>query len=76
MDIAVKNGFPPETINFSAEYFVKKIKNWKKELVLISESPDLKIFRPSTKLFRLLKEKRGTDTDMNDIIIFEENINY
>jgi hypothetical protein len=35
MNIAVKNGFPPETINFSAEFFVKKQKNWNKEIGLI-----------------------------------------
>lgn len=27
MEIAEKNGFPPEVINFSAEYFLKKQKN-------------------------------------------------
>lgn len=71
MDIAVKNGFPPETINFSAEYFVKKQKNWKKELVLVSENKNSRIFRPSKKLFRQLKEQRGTETDILDIKIFE-----
>ncbi len=74
MDIAVKNGFPPETINFSAEYFVKKQKNWETELVLMSETRNGRMYRPSIKLFRLLKEQRGTETDLLDIQIFEENI--
>lgn len=76
MDIAVKNGFPPETINFSAEYFVKKQKNWKKQLVLMSETRNSRFFRPSKKLFRQLKEQRGTETDLRDIEIFESNIDY
>ena len=74
MEIAVKNGFPPETINFSAEYFVKKQKNWHKELVLMSENKNTRMYRPSKKLFRILKEQRGTETDLLDIEIFEKNI--
>ncbi len=74
MEITVKNGFPPETINFSAEYFVKKQKNWENELVLISETRNGRMFRPSKRLFKLLKEQRGTETDLLDIQIFEENI--
>ncbi len=74
MKIAEKNNFPPETINFSAEYFVKKQKNWKKELVILFENKKVKIYRPSKKLFRLLKEQRGTETDLMDIEIFEKKI--
>ncbi len=74
MEIAIKNGFPPETINFSAEYFVKKIKNWEREIILIWENKNGRLYRPSKKLFRLLKEQRGTETDLLDIEIFEENI--
>lgn len=74
MEIAEKNGFPPEVINFSAEYFLKKQKNWKDELVLLHETGDIKIFRPSKKLFRIMKEQRGTETDLSDIEIFERNI--
>jgi hypothetical protein len=75
MDIAIKNGFPPETINFSAEYFVKKQKNWNKEIILIFKNKKTRIFRPSKKLFRALKQQRGTETDILDIEIFEKHIN-
>jgi hypothetical protein len=74
MDIALKNGFPPETINFAAEYYVKKQKNWQNELVLLKETGNVKIFRPSKKLFRTLKQERGTETDLLDIEIFEKTI--
>ncbi len=74
MDIAMKNGFPPETINFAAEYFVKKQKNWRREIKLLSENKNSRMYRPSKKLFRLLKEQRGTETDLLDIQIFEERI--
>ena len=74
MKIAEKNNFPPETINFAAEYFVKKQKNWRKELVILFENKNLKLYRPSKKLFRLLKEQRGTETDLLDIEMFEKKI--
>lgn len=74
MDIAMKNGFPPETINFSAEYFVKKQKGWEKELILISDNKKSRMYRPSKKLFRLLKEQRGTETDLIDIQIYDQKI--
>lgn len=74
MKIAEKNNFPPETINFSAEFFVKKQKNWKKELVILFEDKNVKLYRPSKKLFRLLKEQRGTETDLMDIEMFEQKI--
>lgn len=74
MDVAVKNGFPPEVINFSAEFFVKRQKDWNSELVLLFENENVRIFRPNCKLFRRLKEQRGTETDMLDIEVFERNI--
>ncbi len=74
MDIAVKNNFAPETINFSAEYFVKRVPNWKKELVLLTESKHARLYRPTKKLFRQLKEQRGTETDLNDIALYDEHV--
>lgn len=74
IDIAVKNGLPPEAINFAAEYFVKKQKNWRRDIVLIYESKNARIYRPSRKLFRKLKEARGTETDLLDIITFERGV--
>ncbi len=74
MKVAESNNFPPETINFSAEYFVKKQKNWRKELVILFENENVRLYRPSKKLFRLLKEQRGTETDLMDIEMFEKKI--
>jgi len=74
MDIAVKNGFPPEVVNFSAEYFVKKRKHWQDELVLVHENSRMRLFRPTFRLFRELKEARGTETDLLDIELFRKNI--
>lgn len=74
MDIVVENGFPPETVNFAASYFLKKNENWKKELVLLKKSKNARIFRPTKKLFIIMKENRGSEIDLADIKIFEERI--
>ena len=74
MQIAEDNNFPPETINFAAEFFVKKQKNWMDEIIILHENENLKLYRPSKKLFRLLKEQRGTETDLMDIEMFEKKI--
>ena len=74
MDIAIKNGFPPETINFAAEYFVKKQPRWKKEVILLKETKRARIFRPSRKLFKKLKLARSTEIDLADIAIFEKKV--
>lgn len=72
--VAEKMGLPPETINFAAEYFLKKQKNWKSELILIKKAKTCSLYRPSKRLFRQLKEARGTETDLLDIKIFEEGL--
>lgn len=74
VEIAVDNGLPPEAINFAAEYFVKKQAGWKNQIVLIKTTKKARLYRPSKKLFRQLKESRGTPTDLKDIQVFEENI--
>ena len=74
MKIAVENGFPPETINFAAEYYIKKQIDWEKEIILLKEERNSRIFRPTRRLFRLIKEQRGTETDLNDIRVFEEMV--
>jgi len=71
MEIAEKNGFPPEAVNFGAEYFVKKQKGWEKELVLLRDTGKARIYRPTKRLFRRLKEGRATETDLADIALYE-----
>ena len=53
---------------------LKKQKNWKDELVLLQKNNNMRIFRPTKKLFRLMKEQRGTETDLSDIELFEQHV--
>lgn len=74
IDVAVKNNLPPESINFAAEYFVKKQKNWKREIILLKQTKSARLFRPSRKLFKKLKLARGSEADLLDIKIFESKM--
>jgi hypothetical protein len=73
--VAVKFNLPPETINFSAEYFVKKQPGWQKQLVLMKTTKTMRLFRPNKKLFRKLKMARGSESDLQDIKVFESFVN-
>ncbi|MBI2027055.1 MAG: hypothetical protein HYS98_04535 [Deltaproteobacteria bacterium] len=68
MKIAEKLGFPIETINQAASFFLHKIPQWEKELVLLHQGKHARIFRPSATLFILLKIQRLSQTDFEDCI--------
>lgn len=74
MEIAVSHHQPPETINFSAEYFLKKQKSWEKQLVVLKKTKKGAFYRPNKKLFRKLKEARGSETDLLDIEVYEAGV--
>lgn len=74
IEVAVEHDLPPESINFAAEYFVKKQKGWKKNIVLMKQTKTMRLFRPNKKLFKNLKLARGTETDKEDVKLFGKNI--
>jgi len=65
-ELAEKLKLPVETINSAALYFLKKIPNFEKELVLLKEWKSGRIFRPSLFLFFQLKTDRLSETDALD----------
>lgn len=66
MEIAERLGLPVETINASAEFFLKKTTNFKNRLVLLFESKRCRIFRPTLDLYLELKLRRASDSDLSD----------
>ena len=57
----------PEYINLSADFFVRDLKGWESELLLMKHGPVGRIFRPSITLFAALKLRRASELDINDI---------
>ncbi|MBC7420201.1 MAG: hypothetical protein H7328_05685 [Bdellovibrio sp.] len=72
MNLALKAGLSIESINPSADFFLRQIQNWKSSLVLFKSGPKGNIFRPSLELYLKLKLNRGSDSDILDCISFIE----
>lgn len=66
MEIAEGLGLPVETINASAEFFLKKAARFKSRLVPLFESKRCRIFRPTLDLYIELKLNRGSESDFSD----------
>ncbi|MCX5746254.1 MAG: hypothetical protein NT062_27570 [Proteobacteria bacterium] len=67
MAIAEDEGLPIEAISTTAEYFVRRIANWRDELVVLLQGRAT-IYRPSATLFLLLKARRLSATDLEDCL--------
>lgn len=65
MNIAESLGIPAECINLSGGYYLSKLPNFRKNLVLLNEGKS-KIFRPNFYLFSCLKLQRFTEVDLLD----------
>lgn len=57
-----------EAINQAADFFLQKIKFDESDLVILQQSKNCKIFRPSASLYLRLKMARLTESDLQDAI--------
>jgi hypothetical protein len=67
MELADAIGLPVEAINSAGLFFLKKIPDWKKRLVLQAESKKCRIYRPNFDLYLELKISRFSESDESDI---------
>ncbi len=72
MEIAQELGLPVEAINQAAGYFLFKVPNWDKQLVLLHKGEKAAFFRPNVNLFLELKIGRMDQSDLEDCIHFLE----
>jgi hypothetical protein len=70
MEVAEFLHLPVETINQAGAYFLHKIPGYEKELILLHEGKNAKIYRPSLFLFWQLKLSRFSQSDCDDCIEF------
>jgi hypothetical protein len=59
---------PIEAVNSAADYFVRRVPGWERELELFRAGRQARIFRPSATLFLLLKIGRLSDQDLSDCL--------
>lgn len=70
MNLAIKCGLSIEAINPAADFFVKKIPNWKSSIVLFKKGQKGAIYRPSLELYFKLKLARCSESDLEDCLSF------
>jgi hypothetical protein len=68
MDLAVEAAIPIEAVNSAADFFVRRIADWRDHLVLHHQGPHATIYRPDATLFTLLKLGRLSEVDLADCI--------
>lgn len=67
MDLALSLELSVEAVNSAAGYFLSKIKDHKKDLVLLSEAKDWRLYRPNFSLYLRLKAARLSESDLMDV---------
>jgi hypothetical protein len=66
MELAAELGLPIETINQAGAFFLSRIPDFEKELVLLHQGKSARIFRPNATLYLLLKIRRMSVSDLQD----------
>lgn len=73
LELAVHVGIPIEAVNSAADFFVRRIADWRAHLVVLHRGPRATIFRPDATLFLLLKIGRLSETDLGDCLALIEH---
>ncbi len=72
MELAAEAGLPIEAVNSAADFFVRKIPDWRDQLVPLVQRRAT-IYRPTATLFLLLKIERLTAIDLGDCLALLEH---
>ena len=65
MQLATDAGLPVEAVNSAADFFVRKVADWREQLVPLRVGRAT-IYRPNATLFLLLKLDRLSESDLDD----------
>jgi hypothetical protein len=68
MNFALVQGVPLEAVNSAADFFLRRIPDWTKQLELLHAGARARIFRPTPTLFLLLKTGRMSEADLGDCL--------
>jgi hypothetical protein len=73
MELAASAAIPIEAVNTAADFFVRRIEDWRDQLVLLHRGASATIYRPSATLFILLKLTRLSAVDLDDCLALVEH---
>lgn len=66
MEVADSEGLPVETVNSAADYYVRRVSDWNRDLVEIRRGTSATIYRPTATVYVLLKLRRLSEQDLDD----------
>lgn len=73
MDLAASAAIPIEAVNSAADFFIRRIDDWREHLVLLHRGASATVYRPSATLFILLKLGRLSAVDLDDCLALLEH---
>jgi hypothetical protein len=68
MQLASDLGLPVEAVNSAADFFVRRIAGWQRDVEVFRQGARGRVFRPTPSLFLLLKAPRLSPTDLDDCL--------
>jgi hypothetical protein len=68
MEVADEQGLPVEAVNSAADFYVRRIPDWSREVVLLRQGTSARIYRPTATMFLLLKIGRLGEQDLDDCL--------
>lgn len=68
MELAERAAIPIEALNSTVDYFVRRVVDWREQLVVLHRGRRATIYRPNATLFVLLKIRRLSDVDLEDCL--------
>lgn len=68
MELAERAGLPIEAVNSAADFFVRRVPDWRAQLVPLLRGARGTLYRPSITLFIQLKASRLSGTDLSDCV--------
>lgn len=68
MELAASEALPIEAVNSAADFFVRRIPNWRAHLVELHRGTKATVYRPDATLFLRLKLGRLSEVDLDDCL--------
>jgi len=73
MELAESAAIPIEAVNTAADFFLRRIDDWRDQLVPLHRGTNATIYRPAATLFILLKLHRLSAVDLDDCLALVEH---
>jgi hypothetical protein len=68
MEVADAAGLPVEAVNSAADFYVRRVPDWNREVVMLRHGTSATIYRPTATMFLLFKIGRLGEQDLDDCL--------